>query len=98
MNENEEALEPAIVTYGRQSMGSYKKHEFSTPLVYAFQIQSAEAVLLNSSSHEQKFLAAAVAWGIDEGFLYSEACKDEGQEVVCSFCLTSKGEKEFLRN
>ena len=94
------AEEPLIVGYGRQHISSYFVKEFRDSLVRAFKEKSYPDISLDSNMHGQKFLAASVAWGIDEELLcHSEDRPDDPdspQSITSIFCLTEKGKKQIL--
>lgn len=88
--------EPEIVGYGRQFVKKYPVQEYKKSLIRAFKNNRADFIILDSNACGQKFLAAGVAWAIDEGLLYNDRNEDDTQQIVSSFCLTEKGKKEIL--
>lgn len=88
--------EPAIVNYGRSFVNDYSADEFKASLVRAFKEKRADFVVLDDNPHNQKFLAACTAWALDQGWLYNDRNKDDGQCVVSSFRLTETGKKAIL--
>ena len=89
--------EPAIVGYGRMHVKDYPVGELYDSLVTAFKWCHAKAVILDDCTTGQRFLAAGIAWAIDEGLLYTAQTDEGSQEVVSSFMLTDKGKKEILK-
>ncbi len=88
--------EPAIVGYGRQFVNDYPVQAYKDSLIRAFRINRADFIVLDDNPRGQKFLAASVAWGIDEGLLYNDRNADDTQQIVSSFRLTEKSKKEIL--
>jgi len=90
--------EPAIVSYGHQFFGNYSVKEYRDSLVRAFVDKRADFILLDDNPRGQKFLAAVVAWAMDEGLLYNDRNEDDNdtRQVVSYFRLTAKGEKEIM--
>lgn len=87
--------EPAIVAWGRDHINDYSPEEFRESLIRAFRDKRTKFIVLDSNMRGQKFLAAGIAWGIDQGLLYNDINEDAGQQVISSFRLTEKGEKEI---
>jgi hypothetical protein len=83
--------EPAIVSWGRMSVADYDDEEYLLALRHAFVGMHADYIALDSNRTRKRFLAASVAWAIDEGLLYCDTEVDEGQTFVSSFRLTDKG-------
>ena len=90
--------ELAIVSYGRQFLNNYPVQEYKDALIRAFRNNRADYIVLEDNPSGQKFLAAGVAWAIDEGLLYNynDRNRNNTQQVVSSFRLTEKGRKEIL--
>ncbi|MBI5421447.1 MAG: hypothetical protein HZA35_04040 [Parcubacteria group bacterium] len=88
--------EPAIVDYGYQYIGQNSVEEYRGVFIRAFRNNRADFVTLDSNPRGQKFLAASVAWALQEGLLYNDCNEDDTQQVVSSFRLTEKGKKEIL--
>lgn len=88
---------PAIVNYGRRFIDNYNHEDFRVALERAFKERGASFVVLDSNSREQKFLAACVAWAINEGLVWNDSNQDfGGQGEVSSFRLTEAGRKAIL--
>lgn len=85
--------EPPIVGYGRNFIKDYNTEEFKSSLKRAFKDNGADYIVLDSNPRGQKFLAASVAWAIDQKWLYNDQNRDDGQSEVSSFRLTDAGKK-----
>jgi len=83
--------EPAIVSYGRQHLDAYPVQEYRASLIRAFRDKQADFITLDSFPHGQRFLAASVAWGMDNGLLRNDSNQGDEQDIVSSFRLTVKG-------
>lgn len=88
--------EPVIVSYGRQFLGNYPVQEYKDSLVRAFRDHRADFIVLDDNPRGHKFLAASVAWAMDEGLLYNDHNQDDTEQVISSFRLTENGKKEIL--
>ena len=88
--------EPEIIAYGRQFMGNCPEQKFKDSLIRAFKQNRADYVILDDNPRGQKFLAACMAWAIDQGWLYNDRNEDDYQCKVSSFRLTEAGRKAIL--
>jgi hypothetical protein len=88
--------EPAIVAYGRSAMPEYADSAFLDALRRAFVWNAADFITLDSNSRGQRFLAAGVAWALDNGLIFHDRTGSDGQSEVSAFRLTDAG-KERLR-
>lgn len=90
--------EPVIVCWGRSLKDQYPVEEYRQSLIRAFRDKKADFIVLDSFMTGQRFLAASVAWALDEGLLHNDQnhSGDEQNGVVSSFRLTEKGKKEIL--
>ena len=96
-NQGEERMsEPAIVGYGRQFIEDFSVQEYKDSFIRSFRDRRANCVFLDDNPRGQKFVAAAIAWALDERLLFNDRNADDGQQVVSSFRLTKKGKKEIL--
>lgn len=88
--------EPAIVAYGRHNIREFTEDEYRDSLKGAFADNNASFITLDSNMRGQRFLAAAVAWGIDHELLTTEFTDGSDEQCeVSSFRLTDAGKKEF---
>lgn len=87
--------EPLIVGFGRTYVDSYPVAEYRESLVRAFRGKKPGFIVLDDNTRGQKFLAACVAWAIDNGYLYTSQTDSDGQTTVSAFRLTDLGEREF---
>jgi len=90
-----QTTEPQIIGYGRGRIEEYPVREYKDSLQRAFAIEHADYIILDSFTTGQGFLAAAVAWGIDHGWLYNDENIQGEQEIVSSFRLTDVGKLDL---
>lgn len=88
--------EPEIVTYGRSFVQDYSPDEYRASLIRAFRDRRMSYVVLDSNPRGRKYLAACIAWAIDQGLVHNDRNEDDGQSKVSSFRLTPLGELEIL--
>ena len=87
----------AIIIYGRGHIADYEEQEFRESFDRFFRGNDKDAsIVLDSNPTNHTFLAAAMAWAIDRGFLGISKVVDEGQTINTYFKLTKEGQKEFL--
>lgn len=91
---------PSIVAWGKTHIKAYAIQEYIDSFRRAFVDRGADFITLDSNMRGQKFLAASVAWALEEGWMH---CSDVGgypldldaQETVWAFRLTDKGRAEL---
>ena len=88
--------EPEIVSYARQFIKDFPPQEYKDSLARAFGDRRADFIILDDNYRGQNFLAAAVAWAIDQGFLHNDRNEFCPQRMISSFRLTEKGKKEII--
>ena len=91
-----EQAEPPILEYGRSRVSLYAQLEYEQSLRRAFVDRRADFIVLDSCRTGQGFLAPAIAYCFDLGWLYcSQYDTSDEQSSIAQFRLTDAG-KKFL--
>lgn len=92
-----EKPEPAILAFGRMYLRKYTVQEYKDCLWRSFIKHKADYIVMDDYMTGNKFTAASVAWGIDEGgWLYHDLTdSSDEQNTMHTFRLTDKGKAEL---
>ena len=86
---------PKIVVYGQSFVEKYQTKKYMDELKQHFGSNQDGYIVLDDNPRGQEFLAACIAWAIEQKILYHHMSIEDNKSTISSFRLTNVG-KEFM--